>query len=242
MKLRQLLESGVITQALNLPEPEVGDDYASEKVKRYIEIITKALDAMKKKDNNDANDAIVGDLRDKKKKWSNVDKETAAPKVKQEEPPEEEQPEGEEEPPPEEEEPSPEEEDADKEEEEADKEEEEARKKEAEERKKEAKAKQREQRVKEALETPFERYMTEAKPPALGSVWNVGAKCYNKKNKLIGVCLDTPNAIAKAMMNHKEIAYAKTLLGKKTRKDYKSRMEDWNTVEDTFQKPPKGAK
>ena len=69
MNLRQLLEGDIVDQALGLPEPAVGDDYASEKVKRYLEIINQALDAMRKKENNDENDAIVADLRDKKKKW-----------------------------------------------------------------------------------------------------------------------------------------------------------------------------
>jgi len=151
MKLRQLLEGSIIDQALSLPEPEVGGDYASEKVKRYIEICTKALDAMKSKDNNDANDAIVADIRDKKKKWGNVDKETAPVKVKQEEPPpeDEEDPKGE--PPPEEEEPPPEEEEPPPEEEEEEEEDPPPKKKKV--------GPAFKKKVKESLETPFERYM-----------------------------------------------------------------------------------
>jgi hypothetical protein len=123
MGLRNYLtEEDIVTKALELPEPEVGGDYAPEKGKRYVEIINKALDAMKKKEENDANDAIVADLRNKKKAWKNVDKETKPVKTVKEIPPEQQQdddpdqanPPPEEEPPPEkepeEEEPPPEEE------------------------------------------------------------------------------------------------------------------------------------
>lgn len=96
--LKYLTEENVVSKALSLPEPKVGGDYAPEKVKRYIEMINKALDAMKKKEENDTNDAIVQDLRNKKKAWQNVDKETKPVKVKKEEPVE---------PPPEEEEQEP---------------------------------------------------------------------------------------------------------------------------------------
>ena len=157
MKLRQLLEGNIVDQALALPEPEVGDDYASEKVKRYLEIINKALDSMKSKDNNDANDAIVADLRDKKKKWSGVDKETAPVKVKKEIPPEQQQDDDPdvanpppEEPPPEKEEEPPKDEEPPPEEDE----EEEGNGK-----KKKKVPPQFKKKVKETLETPFERYM-----------------------------------------------------------------------------------
>lgn len=121
MKLKKFLIESDISKALDLPEPEVGEDYPSEKAKRYIDIIDKALESMKSKEENDSNDAIVADLRDKKKKWSNVDKETKPTKVKKDIPPEQQQaddpdvanPPPEEEPPPEdapEEEPPPEEE------------------------------------------------------------------------------------------------------------------------------------
>ena len=95
MRLKNFLNEDIVAQALDLPEPEVGDKYPPEKVNRYLEIINKALDAMKKKEENDANDAIVADLRDKKEKWGNVEKETKPVKTKTEPPP------GEEEKPPE---------------------------------------------------------------------------------------------------------------------------------------------
>lgn len=94
--LKYLNEEDVIQKALALDEPETGKDYPSEKVKRYLELINKALEAMKSKEENDTNDSIVQDLRDKKKKWSNVDKETAPKKTKLEVPPDQQ-----EEPPPE---------------------------------------------------------------------------------------------------------------------------------------------
>jgi hypothetical protein len=100
-----LLNEDAVSKALDLGEPKVGGDYPSEKVKRYIKIIDDALAVMKKKEENDANDAIVQDLRDKKKKWKNVDKETKPTKTVTEPPPEQQKeepppPEEEEEPPP----------------------------------------------------------------------------------------------------------------------------------------------
>jgi hypothetical protein len=110
-----LIKEDAVSSALGLDEPEVGKSYASEKVKRYVKMIDAALSAMKNKEENDANDSIVQDLRDKKKKWSSVDKETKPKKTITEPPPEQQQeeppPEQEEEPPPpKEEEPPPEEE------------------------------------------------------------------------------------------------------------------------------------
>jgi hypothetical protein len=95
------MNEGKVQDALNLPEPKVGDEYPPEKVKRYIQIIDAALAEMKNKKETDANDSIVQDLRDKKKKWQNVDKETKPTKTKLELPPDKEEPP----PPPEEEEP-----------------------------------------------------------------------------------------------------------------------------------------
>jgi hypothetical protein len=83
-----LNEEDIIQKGLNIPEPKIGGSYPEEKVKRYLDIIDSALTAMKNKEENEANDAIVQDLRDKKKKWSNVDKETKPVKTKQEIPPE----------------------------------------------------------------------------------------------------------------------------------------------------------
>ena len=96
MRYHNFLNEDVVSKALALGEPKVGGEYPSEKVKRYIKMIDDALAAMKNKEENETNDAIVQDLRDKKKKWSNVDKETEPKKTKQEEPPPEQQ-----EPPPE---------------------------------------------------------------------------------------------------------------------------------------------
>jgi hypothetical protein len=103
MRYNNFLNEDVVSSALGLGEPEVGKSYPSEKVKRYLEMINKALSAMTKKEENDANDSIVQDLRDKKSKWSNVDKETKPKKTITEPPPEQQQ----EEPPPEEEQPPP---------------------------------------------------------------------------------------------------------------------------------------
>jgi hypothetical protein len=102
-----LITEDAVSKALDLPEPDVGGDYPQEKVERYIKIIDSAMEAMTKKEESEANDAIVADLRDKKKKWENVKKETKPVKTKLEVPPGEEEgggpppPQAEEEPPPE---------------------------------------------------------------------------------------------------------------------------------------------
>lgn len=92
-----LLNEDAVSKALGLGEPKVGQSYPSEKVQRYIKMIDAALATMQKKEENEANDAIVEDLRDKKKKWKNVDQETKPKKTITEPPPDQ----GEEEPPPE---------------------------------------------------------------------------------------------------------------------------------------------
>lgn len=98
MKFHKFINEDRIQDALSLPEPKIGNDYATEKIKRYLKIIEDALKAMKNKEENDANDAIIQDLRNKKKAWKNVNQETKPVKTKTEIPPEKE-----EEPPPEEE-------------------------------------------------------------------------------------------------------------------------------------------
>ena len=99
MRYFNYLKEGIVQKALALGEPETGKDYPPEKVKRYVEMINKALEAMKSKEENDTNDSIVQDLRDKKSKWSNVKQETKPKKTKLEVPPDQQQ----EEPPPEQE-------------------------------------------------------------------------------------------------------------------------------------------
>jgi hypothetical protein len=84
--------------------------------------------------------------------------------------------------------------------------------------------------IKEKINT----MLTETQPPPLGTIWNVGAKVYNKKHALIGSCLDTPNAIAKMFMEMPEAAYiiqSKIMGSGKFDKDfYKDRMNRWNTA------------
>lgn len=69
---KYITEEDTIQKALNIPEPEIGSEYPEEKVQRYLKIIDDALSVMQNKKENNANDSIVQDLRDKKKKWSNV--------------------------------------------------------------------------------------------------------------------------------------------------------------------------
>lgn len=109
MRYFKYLTEDAVSKALDLEEPEVGGKYPDEKIERYIAMIDAGIKQMKSKEQNDANDSIVADLRDKKEKWSNVKKETKPVKTKLEVPPGEEEgggppPQEEEEPPPEKEE------------------------------------------------------------------------------------------------------------------------------------------
>ena len=181
MKLKNFLKEGIVQQALNIPEPEVGGDYPPEKVKRYMEIIDKALDAMKDKDNNDANDAIVADLRDKKKKWGSVDKETKPTKTKTEIPPEQRQDDDPDvqNPPPEEEEPPPEE--KPKDEEPPPEEDEEGKDKKK--KKKVPPQFQKKEEYEFKLMTPFEKAMKEQEDPVTGKRCYVFHRDTNGKKK-----------------------------------------------------------
>lgn len=112
MKYLNYLREDAIKKALAIKEPETGGKYPSEEVERYKKMIDAAMKQASKLEQSEANDAIIADLRDKKKKWSNVDSETKPVKIKQEEPPPEDQQDDGGEPPPEDqqEEPPPEEE------------------------------------------------------------------------------------------------------------------------------------
>lgn len=102
MRLKRYLIESAIQDALDLPEPTVGGRYSEEQVKKYLDLIEKAIKEVGKKEDNEANAAILNDLEDKKEKWSNVEKETKPVKTKQEPPPEDKEKDGEEELPSEE--------------------------------------------------------------------------------------------------------------------------------------------
>ena len=76
--------------------------------------------------------------------------------------------------------------------------------------------------------------MKNAKPVALGNVWTASAKLYNEDGKLVGCCMDAPNPIPKAMMEHPEVTLVKSLLGLGTRRDYADRMNKHNTAASCF--------
>lgn len=75
------------------------------------------------------------------------------------------------------------------------------------------------------------------KPKKLGTVWTSNAKLF-AGTVLIGYCLDTPNAIAKAMMEVPKITLAKSPSLDKiySRSDMASRMNQWNVANSNFQK------
>lgn len=76
------------------------------------------------------------------------------------------------------------------------------------------------------------------KPARLGTIFPYAARLYDRNMKLIGCCLDTPNAIAKAAMEHREIKYAKSWGERHATpiSQYKSRMAEWNEAKSHFEK------
>lgn len=65
------------------------------------------------------------------------------------------------------------------------------------------------------------------------TVGNVGltrARLFNSSGELIGYCLDTPNAIAKALMECPQAQVAQGILGINKREYYHNRMQTWNTA------------
>lgn len=82
MRFIKFLNEDVIKTALGFDEPKTGKKYSDEYVKKRKETLEKAIKAAenKKFDNEDVREAMLADLQDKLDKWSNVEKETAAPK------------------------------------------------------------------------------------------------------------------------------------------------------------------
>lgn len=66
------------------------------------------------------------------------------------------------------------------------------------------------------------------KPARLGTIGLTKATLFNSRGKKIAYCLDTPNAIAKALMKVPEAQKVKSILGTHTRAYYKDRMKSWN--------------
>ena len=66
------------------------------------------------------------------------------------------------------------------------------------------------------------------KPGPLGTIWTAQATLHNKRGTKIAYCVDTPNAIAKALMKEPRAAKVKSVLGTHAREHYKPRMASWN--------------
>lgn len=66
------------------------------------------------------------------------------------------------------------------------------------------------------------------KPLPIGTIGLTKAALFDKKGKKIAYCLDTPNAIAKALMRIPAAVKVKSILGTYGRDYYKSRMKSWN--------------
>lgn len=76
-------KTDIIKKALEIDEPEVGQDYTDGERERKVSIIQKALDHASDK-KNDVDISIIKDLKDKKQKWIKVKKEVKPTKTKTE--------------------------------------------------------------------------------------------------------------------------------------------------------------
>ena len=74
---RFLTEKDNIVKGLSINEPEIGEEYSDEEVKKNITAIKDAIAAQKSKGTeSEADNALLKDLTDKLEKWENVDQET----------------------------------------------------------------------------------------------------------------------------------------------------------------------
>lgn len=76
MRFRSYLKEDIIQKALELPEPEVGEEYDKDYVSKIIEILNQAMEKAEQMEDGEAKDSIIADLKDKTEKWENLDKET----------------------------------------------------------------------------------------------------------------------------------------------------------------------
>ena len=88
MRFVRYLKEDVIKQALNISEPETGRKYSDKLVTKRIDIINQAMKKLEKSVDDEAGEAQMADLEDKRGKWSNVDQETKAPEPVPAAPPE----------------------------------------------------------------------------------------------------------------------------------------------------------
>jgi len=69
-------------------------------------------------------------------------------------------------------------------------------------------------------------------PPKLGTIWTARATLQDSSGKTIGYCMDTPNAIAKALMQVQNASCVRDASGcMKVRSEYRNRMSDFNVAD-----------
>jgi len=62
----------------------------------------------------------------------------------------------------------------------------------------------------------------------IGTVWTARAYLYDGNFKVLGNCIDTPNAIANAFRELPQAVVVKSLMGLSNRSQYENRIADWN--------------
>ena len=82
--------------------------------------------------------------------------------------------------------------------------------------------------------------MRSRKPPLIGTIGVTRATLFDKKGRKIAYCLDTPNAIAKALVRVPEATKVKGIIGTFSREHYKDRMKPeqlrWNKAQSGLQR------
>ena len=81
MRFSKYLKEDVIKTAINIEEPKIGRKYSDKLVTKRIDIIQSAIKKLEGQVDDESTEAVMADLEDKRGKWSNVDKETKAPKA-----------------------------------------------------------------------------------------------------------------------------------------------------------------
>lgn len=67
-------------------------------------------------------------------------------------------------------------------------------------------------------------------PEKIGTVWTATATLMDSSGQVVAHCIDTPNAIAKALMEMPDATTVKGLEGSHPREHWQSRMQSWNVA------------
>lgn len=76
---------------------------------------------------------------------------------------------------------------------------------------------------------------TTTKPAPIGSVWTATARVYDLSGRMIGTCTDTPNGIAKMLVEQPSAIMVRDSGGRfRDRAEFAGRMAAWNDAPSMF--------